>query len=298
MKYQYFFHLGPHGPLSVPLSKLLSQNTRRLKEAKAEFPAPRMHREVLQKLLKQPLEKLSNEDTQHMYTELVLEHDETRRVVYSYDAFWGSRRNAIKGLVPYANMEMKVQPLRALTSRGDVVLIVPIQPVADFIQQELSGTPDIQYALYQDPNSLNIAWTSFIQRLRSAWPEAKIVVFDTDDLPVLWTGLVELITGHPKPYEFAGILNYPGSKLSKEGREALFRIFRDLSPNSQTEWMELVSQCISKFGQQDHILSKMMSSPWADERRQYSEGLFVADIERIQQFEGVVLANKLLQERV
>ncbi|WP_299405893.1 hypothetical protein [uncultured Roseobacter sp.] len=291
--YSHSFILGPHTPLSLPLQRLLARNPDRLLEVGAEFPAAKMHREVLSSILKSPAHELATPAAYQSYVDTVLEYDETERVVYNYDAFIGSRKNALMDGFFYPSMETKIALLRQLTLGQEIALFLCIRHYTAFLEVELQNNELFGELVTSYPDQIDFSWTHFIWRLQKAWPEALLVILDADTLPQNWAPVVSLITGHPETHLFQNIGKYPASCLADAGRRPYLKSMKSKAPGSITEWTDRTSAFFQEFGTQDAILRKVIASPWKPDQVQHSKEKYDADMVALRSLENVVLARDL-----
>lgn len=293
--YNFSIHLGPHSPLSLPLQRLLTKNASMLHSIEAEYPAPKMHREVLSQLLRLPYKTLAEEAVHEDYRTSVLEHDNTRSVLFNFDAFLGSRKNAIVKGEAYPSLEKKVGPIRHLTLHHNVSLFVCLKSFAAFVEDELKDNPDKQQKLASNPGCLNFSWVPLIQRLREAWPEALIVILDAEDLPVHWAANVALFSGHPRPYEFKGIENYVLSCLSENGRKHLSATLRKTPATSIAHWTAMVSKFFEHYGRHEPLLKKLVAGLWTPEQHEFSLEALQEDFYEMEKIENLAMAKNLIK---
>ncbi|WP_375699689.1 hypothetical protein [Pseudophaeobacter sp. TrK17] len=292
--YEYKFYLGPHSPLAVPLQRLLACNSDRLAEVNSEYPGAKMHREVLAEFLKLPVSQLAGGDTHQLYVDTVLEQDQTRRIIYSFDAFLGSRKYSLEYAEAYPSLERKVFPLRHLTKSQNVTIFMCLQSVAQFIDWELEGQPELRKNLISAPYNLAFSWLPFVSRLQDAWPEAKIVIFDSQDLGPKWAAIVAMITGHPLPHYFASIADYPSTCMNRKGRIAFRRFIAETPPKTLEKWIEATSFFCERYGARNRKSDSAFEEIWTPEQLDYSRQVLELDFQKLQGLTNVVLAKELL----
>jgi hypothetical protein len=292
--YDFRFNIGPHSPLSLPLQRILNRNARALLEVDAEFPPERMHRDVLKQSLKLPFSRLLENKTLQSYLDSVLEEDQTRSVIYSFDAFLGSRARSLSSNMTYPSLEKKVAPLRLLTTGSKISLFLCLQKYTDLIDNELKGDPDLRKQLARNVDNLLFSWIPFVKRLSEAWPEANIVILEAAELAPNWAANVGLITGHPDAHEFEGILDFPTSSISKEGKKALLQKTKSAQPASIYEWRKLVRPYFTVYGQTNFNFEQTKNSYWTTEQIEFSGEKFENEIVELVGMNNVFLANDLI----
>ncbi|MFC4214039.1 hypothetical protein ACFP4H_23475 [Pseudophaeobacter arcticus] len=292
--YEYKFYLGPHSPLSLQLQRLLASNSDRLVEVDSEYPAAKMHREVLAEFLKLPASQLADENTHQMYVDTVLEHDRTRRVIYNFDAFLGSRKSSLEYATAYPSLERKVFPLRHLTSAQNVTIFICLQSYAQFVDKELEGHPELRERLYSDPYNLTFSWVPFVSRLQEAWPEANIVIFDSQDLAPKWAAIVAMISGHPLAHFFANITDFPSTCMNRKGRIAYRRHMAVAPSQSLRDWVEATSFFCQNYGSGSHAPAHSWEETWTPDQLAYSRQVLEQDFEKLRVLKNVSLANELM----
>ncbi len=235
--YDYRFLLGPHSEISLPLQRLLTQNSKRLHEVGSEFPPVKLHRETMNKMLKRTVLELASPSAHNEYLTSILEKTETECIIYTYDAFIGSRKNALVDGVLYPSLEKKIYPLRQLTQGHNVTLVLPLQHVVQFIDKELKNVPGLRKKLSSNPGDFSFSWLTFVWRIREAWPEARIVLWDVDEVAYNWPGFVALLTGYSNTLKFSGIENYTASCLAEKGRDS-FPFFSKIQTTGKYSGMD------------------------------------------------------------
>lgn len=292
--YEHKFYLGPHSPLSLQLQRLLARNSDRLIEVNSEYPTAKMHREVLAEFLKLPASQLADGDTHQFYVDTVLDHDETRRVIYSFDAFLGSRKDSLGHADAYPSLERKVFPLRHLTNAHKVTVFLCLQSFAQFVDLELEGEPEMHEWLSSDPYNLTFSWVPFVSRLQDAWPEVKIVIFDSQDLAPKWAAVVAMITGHPLAHHFANIADYPSTCMNRKGRIAYRTFLAETPPKTLKKWIEATSFFCQKYGTRYQIPVDTRKDTWTPEQLDYSRQQLEHDFEKLRDLKNVALAKELM----
>lgn len=238
---EYKYYLGPHSPLSLQLQRLLASSSDRSTEVDSEYPTAKMHREVLAEFLKLPESQLADENTHQMYVDTVLEHDRTRRVIYNFDAFLGSRKNSLEYEKAYPSLERKAFPLLHLTSAQNVTIFMCLQNYVQFVDKELEGHRELRERLHFDPFNLTFSGVPFVSRLQEAWPEVNILIFDSQDLAPKWAAIVAMISGHPLAHFFENITDFPSTFMNKKGRIAYRRHMAEAPSQSLTGSKQLPS---------------------------------------------------------
>lgn len=291
--YDHRFILGPHSPMSVPLQRLLGVNRDALREVGTEFPKAKRHREVLEQTLGLAAEDLADASVHRAYINSVLEHADTKCVIYSYDAFLGSRKNAIKAGFFYPSLEAKIAPLRQLTQGHQATLFLCLQHFTQFVEMELIRSPHLRHIVDNYPKNLDLSWVHFVHRMREAWPEAFIVIIDADELATNWASIAALMTGHAQAQAFNNIEKFPLGRLAEDGRKPYLKAFEATPPESVAEWTERTSQFFAEYGRHVPVIRKVIASPWAPEQVQHSKMKFKADLTNFAAIDNVVLASDL-----
>jgi len=252
-----------------------------------------MHREAMNKMLKRNVLELASPTAHDEYVESVLKKTETECIVYTYDAFLGSRKNALVDGVLYPSLEKKIYPIRQLTQGHDVTLFLPLQHVAQFIEKELKYVPNLRKELYSKSGDFSFSWLTFVWRIREAWPEAKIVIWNVDEIAINWPGFVALLTGYPNSLSFSGLENYTVSCLAEEGRNAFLSSLKSNPPANIPEWIDITSKHFSKYGKYVPVVERVVASPWSPEQVQHSRKKFAIDMKNCRSIQDVFLAHEL-----
>ncbi|MCV3272670.1 hypothetical protein [Roseobacter sinensis] len=289
--YDHRLILGPHSPMSVPLQRLLSGNPGMLAEVRTELPQVKLHRNVMAKTLALPIETLAQPRIQQAYIDAVRTQETTRCLIYNYDAFLGSRENALRTGILYRALETKIAPLRQLTLGHQVTVFLCLQHMTQFFERELIRNPHMRHLTETYPEGTDFSWVHFVQRLQEVWPEALVVVLDADTLPQNWAAVAALVTGHPDAHKFHRLLQFPLACLAEEGHAPCREALRRTPPGSVPEWTALMSQVFAEYGTHVPILRKVIASPWSAEQVAHSKERFASDMETLRGMENVALLD-------
>lgn len=289
--YDHRFLLGPHSPMNMPMQKLLIRNRDRLEEVAAEFPDTEMHRTILGHILKLPIDELSDPAAHHNYVENVLTNSSTRIVIYSYDAFFGSRKSVLSEDFVYPSLEKKIRPLRHLMTGQKSTVFLCLQHYTQFVETELKDAVSFQHLVQSFDEDNDFSWMPFVSRLRRAWPEALIVVVDETDLATHWAVVAALVCGHPKVQDFKNISRYAKYRLATEGRKPYRAALKESPPKTIAEWVSTTTRIFQEFGNYEPIVKRVVTSPWSPEQIELSIANLAADLDALKKLENVVLAS-------
>lgn len=283
--------MGPHGPLSVPLQQLLANNPQPLSQVRAEFPPVKLHRQVLGELLKRPIDEIAEPRTHQEYVDAVTSDPATRTLIYSYDAFFGSRNNALTEEAVYPSMEAKIYPLRVLTANHKATVFLCLQHYTQFIDAEVADHVPLHELTQSYPDYTGFSWMRFVWRLREIWPEALIVIINADELATNWAVIAALVSGQPAPQHLDGIEAYPMSCLAEPGRAAYAQALQTSPPQTIARWVALTSQVFAEFGPCQQINQRGADSAWTKQQIQHSKAAFDENLAALRNLDRVVLAG-------
>lgn len=294
--YNHRFYIGPHSPLSVPMGRVIKRNADQLLEVETECPPSGQHREILSNILKLPEQKLTDWNTHQIYVDFVLSKDTTRDLIYNYDAFLGSRKNAFNADTVYPSMEQKIGPLRLFTMAHKVTVFLCLQNYTDLIESELKGLPKLQAKIASNPANPQFSWQPFVSRLQSTWPEAQVVIIDASQLAMHWAAIVALFTGHPKAHFFKGINDFSLAGIDEFGRKPFEEALLASPPKSIGDWLKISSKVFSQYGHYEPEVDTDGGNVWTLEQLQYSRRCFAADITALRKSKSVLIANDLIAD--
>lgn len=292
-KYDYRLVLGPHTSLSPPLQRLLARNAEMLRQVNAEFPGVKKHRDVLSGFLERPLNQMDSAKTHQSYVDTIRAQHDTRRIIYNYDAFIGSRANALSNGYFYPSLEAKLGPFRQLTHGHTVTIFLCLTHFANFVVTELKNSKQFREWVSGYPAAFDFSWIEFIERIQRVWPEAGIVLLNADKLAENWPLTVSLITGHENPQQFRGIENFPASRLTEAGHINYLKSLKESPPETAVDLAQRTSKFFAEYDSYDEILSKVITSPWSEDQLEHSKHTFDADILSIATMRNVELSHDL-----
>jgi hypothetical protein len=226
----------------------------------------------------------------------VLDYDHTRRVIYNFDAFFGSRQSSLEHAAVYPGLERKVFPLRHLTYGHTVTIFLCLQSFADFVDNELAGQRDLHQRLCSDQCNLNFSWVPFVSRLQKAWPEANIVIISSQDLAPKWAAIVSLISGHPLAHTFEKISDFPCTCMNRKGRIAYRKYLAETPPKNLGKWLEVTSFFCNIYGFRNLVSDRVEGNTWTPDQFRYSQEVLEQDMAKLRELKNVTLASQLMVE--
>lgn len=293
-QHSFSLFLGPHSRFSLPMQRLLNRNDGTLAECLIEFPQPKFHGEYLANFLKRNQLMLGSNHLYENYVGGVLQRADTRHVILSFDAFFGSRASAFKGGVAYPALENRLNNLRMLLQGQAATIFFCLQPAHEFFAQELADLPPEKRTSVLQLRESGLSWVPFLNRVRETYPEAKVVVIDQTELGRQWAAVVQLFSRCPLALEFDGLDDFSVSELRQSGRDAYRDALKNIYRLSIREWLEVADEYYSQYGTRRLRSVKSGEIVWSEAEDERSWLQFDEDLEAMGTMNGVTLVAESL----
>lgn len=244
---QIVIHLGAHCTDDDQLLKSLIANQGRLMEAGIAVPGPGRYRP----LLREALAKLRGAPATPEMAEAILRHvigtAQADTLVLGSDGFVCAPRFVLGQRRLYPMIGDRLQALMGLFPGHPVRFCLGLRNPATFIPAlHTAMEAEIGFDRLVAPIELKaLRWSETLATMRRAAPEADILTWCNEDVPLIWPEVLQAVTGHGpdtvlegtetilepllKPGGMARLQAYLAERpgLSPEARRKIFAVFLD-----------------------------------------------------------------------
>lgn len=242
------FHLGAHCTGEDRLLKSLLKNQGTLTPQGVVIPGPSRYR----RLIRQTLGALngatpSPEEQRALLTQITDELTVKRLVLSAADflAFvpWVFRHQTLYGKAPKVTAA-----LGNLFPDAGVEFHLSIRNPATFIPAVFGVTTGLtldKFLYGTDPYS--IRWSDLIEQISNANPRARVVVWQSEDCPMIWSRVMRNLTGTTEALPLQGEEDILGDRLTEEGLKLYLNYLAANPPKSGRHKQRIINAFLEKF---------------------------------------------------
>ncbi|MEL6170340.1 MAG: hypothetical protein AAFR35_16760 [Pseudomonadota bacterium] len=283
------FHIGAHFTDRELLIKTLRRNREPLAELGVAVPDPAAYRRPLGEAVARLRGAAPDAETAHMFRDLMGITDTTRRVILSNESFISMASKAVEDGQFYPKA-FKAGWLRALFPETTVAFALGLRDPAGLLAalykkraQDSQDFPDFLGGLTPtDP-----LWSDYVTRLRSAAPDAPILIWCNEDTPLIWPDIIRRIGGLAPGAPVAGALDVAAQVLSKEGKKRLASFLVEHPPATASAHRRVLAAFLDKYAEPEAMEDEIDLPGWTENDVENVAAAYDADVERIRSIRGV-----------
>ena len=282
---QVIFHLGAHCTGEDRLLKSLLKNREMLNPQGIIVPGPSRYRRLIRQTLRGLDGARPTIDEQQALLAQITDELTVKRLILSAADFlafvpWIFRHHILYGKAPEVTAA-----LGKLFTDAKIEFHLSIRNPATFIPAVFGNTTGLtlEKFLYGiDPRS--IKWSDLINQIRMANPQARIVVWRSEDCPTIWSRVMHSLTGTAEAIPLQGETDILAERMTSEGLELYQTYLSANPPKSATHKQLIINTFLEKFTLPMPSPTEGIPAGWTEETvacltDQYEEDL--AQIARI-----------------
>ncbi len=283
------YHLGVHCTDDEKLLRCLLRNRGTLAAQGIAVPGPARYRTLLRDTLATLKGQTANEETQALLLEQIMDEDQARRLILSYDSFlafpqWALRRTF------YPNGAERMRAMTRIFPEIEAEFQLAIRNPATFLPALFQRLPGVEYDTFIAGADLHtLRWSDLISRLAELNPDVPITVWCDEDTPLLWTEILRSLSGHDPATVLEGTEDFLATLMSEEGNVRLRAYLDQTPPADEARRRKIVSAFLGKFALPDRIETEIDLPGWTETLvAEMTEG-YDRDVARIAAMPGVTL---------
>jgi len=278
------FHIGAHCTDDGQIHACLAKNRAMLGEERIIVPNPGRFRPVLRETLSVLNGAPANAEIQEIMLDSILTEDRPERIILSNDAFLCGIQKVFGGTKLYPEAADKVAKMANLFPDSPVEFCLATRNPATFLPACFSRSEAKDFAAYlAATNPLALRWSTVIEAIRQAVPNATIKVWSNEDTPFIWHELIREIADCRDGKRLIGLDDFIRSIMLPEGVDRMSAYLETRPPANETQRRRILSAFLDKFEKEDDT-PDVAAPVWTDGyvsrlTEIYEEDLFL--IERI-----------------
>jgi len=284
------FHLGAHCTGEDRLLKSLLKNQGALTPQGIIIPGPSRYR----RLIRQTLGALhgaapSHNEQRALLTQITDELTVKRLILSAADflAFvpWVFRHQTLYGKAPEVTAA-----LGNLFSDASIEFHLSIRNPATFVPAVFGVTTGLtldKFLYGTDPYS--IKWSNLIKQISNANPRARVVVWRSEDCPMIWSRVMHNLTGTAEALPLQGEEDILGDRLSEEGLKLYLNYLAANPPKTGRHKQRIINAFLEKFPNPAPAPAGTIPDGWTPEMVEELTDLYEQDLVEISKIPAVKL---------
>jgi len=231
---QIAYHIGAHGNDEDRLLKSTLRNADLLVQSRIAAPGPGNYRSLIRTTI-QGLDGAPPADgTRDILLDSIIDDDDVQRLLLANGNFISVANRIFEHGVFYPQAESKTRALSRLFPDDELSLYFSISHPATFLQDALSrpkSKPIGEFLGISQPEDIN--WADAVRRIHAGAPDSELVIWCTEDAPLIWPQLIRHFMGLPENTPIADELA-PLTGLMDQGGIEQLRKELDRDPTRDT----------------------------------------------------------------
>ena len=286
---QIVFHLGVHATDEGALVRSLLKNREALGKVGIAVPGPGRYKALLRDSINTLRGQYAAFEAQEALIEAVIDDDTTERIIFSNDSFISMPAKAVDEDQFYPKAQ-KAAWLRNMFPAHEVEFALSIVNPASFLpaimrMQEDSGAPAAEIMAEIDVFSLR--WSEFVERLRDAVPDARIIIWANEDTPFIWNEVMREVAGVDTFTKLMGGLDILAKIMDREGMQRLRKFMASRPPVNESARRRIIAAFLEKYALDSEVMEDAALPGWTDETIDRLSEIYEDDIEVIRRMPGV-----------
>lgn len=278
------YHIGAHGNVTNYLSKIFNMNRRTLKETGVVIPFPAKYRKVEEYVYSSNLNTPISLEEQISFFKLVSDTETFERFVVSHNAFLSNRWRAITEDGLYPSLQRKMAFLDNLFFDLKLEIYLEVESLATFPFTVYDKFHKDKKELLNSPIFSTFRWAELVNRISTSLPNAKIIVFCTEDLPFVWPSIVQKMTGNTSVFDLKGILDVPLGWIEPSEHKNFISQIKSSSIPSIEQYSFLIEKYCPPI---KDFSAEYESLGWNQQHNTFYNSLYQKDIEDIETIPNV-----------
>ena len=284
------FHIGAFQTQGDSLLRCLQRNVEALTAQGIVVPAPGRYRPLLRELVLAARGAPDPAAVGTMLLDTILDRDAVRRVVLSHETYLALPRWAVGERQLYPSAGERVALLRRLFPQARLHLFLGIRSPATFLPALAAADPGGETARFLDgldPGPLR--WSRTIAMIRDAAPEARLTVWNDEDVPLLWPEILRAFSGHAPDTVLDGWLAWYWDLVTPKAHAAMRRWFQAHPGLDDAARRRSLSAMLARMARPEANELPDLPAGWSDETLAALTAAHEADLDVIGAMPGVTL---------
>lgn len=283
------FHMGAHGTDGDMMLKSLLNNRGWLLNNGTEIVTPSRFRSILEEALMALNGGTSTPEMEEIMLDLLLEGDDTQRVIFSSPSFMGPAFKSIDSQGLYSGTGTRMVALANLFPSAEIEFFMGLRNPALLLRVLLAQATNDNYESLMGGNEpTDLRWSSAVRNaVRALQGRHRLVLWAHEDVPLIWPEVLRLAGAIPPEVGLKGGLIFLNDVVGKDGIEAFSKEMHARDQLSVSARRALQRQIIKQFGQSSRVDEKVDLPGWTQETVDAVTRTYFSDLAEIAVLPGV-----------
>ncbi len=283
------FHIGAHTTDGDHLLRGLLKDKERLLKSGISVPGPGKYRRHLREVLAYAEDVDMTQNQRQEILDTILEGDAPERLVLSSPNFLGFPKFAVEDGLLYPHAQKRIPALLDLlpseASELHLSICNPAVFVPDILKQNTTKTTN-EAIVAADPRELK--WSELILRLRENCPDVPLIVWCSEDTPLIWSEVMLSIAGLPANAPALQAANdILAEIMSPDGLQRYQAYMTARAPMAQEQQSAVAAAFLDKFALPDALEQEIDMPNWSNALVEDATRAYEEDISRIMSMSDV-----------
>ncbi|GAB4388058.1 hypothetical protein [Albidovulum sp.] len=285
---QIAYHLGAHGTDGGRLVRSLLKDRALLLDHGIAVPMPKTYRQALVRIVKSLGGAPASAEAQQVILDAVLEGDAPERLIFSHENLICYPSQAIRSRGLYAGLAQRVAALANLFPDTESEFFLAICNPALLVPALVEKVPEGGYEnVMGGADPLTLRWAPAIRRVFEAVPDARLTVWCSEDMPLLWPDILRALTGLEASVALEGDLDMAGAVLLPDGLMRLQAFLAAHPPRDAAQWRRAVSAFLDKYADPESLEQEVELPGWTAGLVEEMTRFYLADCAEVAAIPGV-----------
>lgn len=268
---EIIYHFGAHCTDEERLVRCLLKNRGVLAEQGIIVPGPARYRRLMRDTAVALKDGPASRDTQALVLEQIMEADDARRLVLSWDNFLAYPHWSIRGdqLYPsaadrvrgFCNIFPTIETEFHLAIRNPATLL-PGLYAKQAADRERGKQVD---AFFEGTDIFAMRWSQTLRAVLDAVPGVRLTVWSDEDTPLIWPEVLQAVTGHEPGTPLEDTDELLQQIMSAEGMTRMRAYLQSHPPATPTLRRKVVSAFLDKFANSERISQSIALPGWTED---------------------------------
>jgi hypothetical protein len=280
---QVAYHLGVQSTDEERLLKCLLKNKGALAAEGIHVPGPGKYRTLLREAMVSLRGAPASPEMQKSLLDAVLDDNQAERLVFSNQSFISAPAKVLEHGRLYARAGEKTQWLSQVLPEAEYSFFIAIRNPATFIPAVFGRVEQIAFDEFMggaDPTSL--CWSEVIADIAEANPGVPLTVWCNEDTPLIWSEVLQALSGHSPELELKGSLDFPASIMTDTGTTRMQAYLQSHPPANAVQRRRILAAFLDKFAIPDEVEMELDLPGWTealveDMTERYEEDIFAIE---------------------
>ncbi|MBN2907011.1 MAG: hypothetical protein JXJ18_09915 [Rhodobacteraceae bacterium] len=282
------YHIGAHCTDDDRLLKCLLKNRGLLAKEGIVVPGPSRYRPVLREIMIALRGRPATAEMQQVILDATMDEDTAERLILFNQSFICVPQKVLDQHLLYPAAGEKSAWLAQLFPDNPCEFFLGLRNPATFIPALFAKSKEPSFEGFIagiDPRVLT--WSDMVRRIRNANPQARLTVWCNEDTPLIWSELLQEISGHAPDTTLRGTFDFLSTIMTPEGMTRM-RAYLDSHPETDgAQRQRIVAAFLDKYAIPEEIEEELDLPGWTAELVDTLTERYAEDIFQIANMPGV-----------